>query len=304
MERSRDGVRLPFLAAVLKRVIQSGLRGSTRLSLWLAGRASSLHRVPVQVADGQVMYLDMREAWCRDLLCGPLRSGPPRWEPDEQLVMRRLVRPGEVAFDIGARFGEHSILLAQLVGPRGRLVAFEPDPERVEALDCTVGQLGNGRLLTVALSDSLGRRSLFVPENRSMASLADWTAGSGGAVRAIECEETPLDRLVDQGTVPRPDFVKCDVEGAESLVFRGARRMLDRADAPIVMYEANEAASAAFGDSLAASTAFLTSLSRPRYSIYWVRPGGALQPLEAFPSNVSLLNLVAVPAAERHRLEI
>src|SRR5438094_590365 len=81
----------------------------------------------------QVLFLDMRDAVCRDILRDSPYDHHP-WEPDEQQVMRRIVRRGEIAFDIGAHFGEHSVLLADLVGPHGRVFAFEPNPERLDAL--------------------------------------------------------------------------------------------------------------------------------------------------------------------------
>jgi FkbM family methyltransferase len=209
------------------------------------------------------------------------------------------VRPGEVAFDIGANFGQHCPLLADLVGPRGRLVAFEPDPVHRAALTRTVTQRGNGSLLPYALGDRSCEESLFVPDDHTMSSLANWT---GRETMEVRCELTTLDTLVERGVVPLPDFIKCDVEGAELRVFRGARRTLDRTDAPILLYEANAGASAAFGNRLDDSTRFLATLTSARYAFSWVRPGGRLEPLHGFPSDVALLNLVAVPASKLDRV--
>jgi FkbM family methyltransferase len=251
------------------------------------------------VATGQVLFLDMREPWCRDLLDLTPREGRPYWEPDEQDVMRRVVRPGEVAFDVGANFGQHCPLLAELVGPTGRLFAFEPDPSRRAALLRTVTQHGNGRLLPYALADHSGRERLFLPDDHAMASLVNWT-GKGAA--ETTCEVTTLDAVVERGEVPAPDFVKCDVEGAELLVFRGGRRTLDRPVAPILLYEANARAAQAFGTRLGDATQFLASLRGARYAFFWVRPGGRLEPLVDFPGGVELLNLVAVPASKLDRV--
>ncbi len=178
------------------------------------------------------------------------------------------------------------------------------NPARAGPLEYTLAQRGNGRLLPYALSDRAGRQTLFLPADRSMSSLADWTAGKAGAVRTITCEVVPLDVLIEGGEVPAPDFIKCDVEGAEFLVFRGAARTLNRADAPIVLYEANEPASEAFGWALDAATHVLASLPAACYSFFWVRPGGELERLDltAFPAGVALLNLVAVPASKLNRL--
>src|SRR5215471_2097686 len=50
-------------------------------------------------------------------------------EVKEQLLVRSLVKPGMTVFDIGANVGKYTKLFSQLVGPRGRVFAFEPDPE-------------------------------------------------------------------------------------------------------------------------------------------------------------------------------
>ncbi len=293
---------LPLAARLLRAYLRTRLRGRTRLARFLALRLPSLQRVPVQVATGQTLYLDMRDAESRALLCRSPVFGNPHWEPDEQAVMRRIVRAGEVAFDVGAHFGEHAVLLSQIVGDRGRVVAFEPNPELVGGLRRTLAIGGNGQVLQYALSDGRDAAVLFVPDAHASAGLADWTQGQAGPVRSIPCRTASLDALVEAGEVPLPQFVKCDVEGAELRVFRGAAKTLDRPDAPFLLYEANRAGAEAFGCSIAAATEFLTSLRAPAYSIFWVRPGGNLAPVAGLPSDVDLFNLLAVPAARRGRV--
>ena len=266
---------------------------------WIA----PLRRVPVRIAADQILFLDMRDAVCRDILRDSPYDHHP-WEPDEQQVMRRIVRRGEIAFDIGAHFGEHSVLLADLVGPHGRVFAFEPNPERLDALRRTVTQRGNGQVLPFAVADAPGTALLYVPEYHVAASLADWTQNRVGRVQTIPCERISLDALIANGAVPQPDFVKCDVEGAELLVFRGAVRMLDRPDAPIVMYEANLPGARAFGFSIAASTEFLAQLRAPGYSFFWIQPQGTLRPVRELQPGVELFNLVAVPASKRERVTV
>ena len=238
---------------------------------------------------------------CRDVLRDSPYGDHP-WEPDEQAVMRRLVRRGEVALDIGAHFGEHSVLLAMLVGSEGRVVAFEPNPDRLDSLRRTVMQHGNGEVLPFAVADGTGPVTLYVPEFHVTASLADWTENRVGSIREVACEQVSLDALVARGAVPQPDFIKCDVEGAELLAFRGAIRTLDRRDAPIVMYEANLPGARAFGCSIAASTEFLAQLPAPSYSFFWVQPHGTLVPVRELRPDVELFNLVAVPEAKRDRV--
>jgi FkbM family methyltransferase len=213
--------------------------------------------------------------------------------------MRRLVRSGDVVYDIGAHVGEHSVLLAQLVGPTGRVFAFEPNPERHHALRRTVAQYGNGELLPYAVGERAGTVVLYVPEFHVTASLANWTGGRVGAVREVRVPQRSIDELIDSGAIAPAHFVKCDVEGAELLAFRGAVHLLDRVDAPIVMYEANRAGAEAFGVALTAATEFLRELRAPNYSIHWVQPGGMLVPVDALRNDVDLFNLVAIPEHRR-----
>ena len=48
------------------------------------------------------------------------------WEPDTVAALRRLIKPGHIDLDIGANMGCHALLMAQLAGETGRVIAFEP----------------------------------------------------------------------------------------------------------------------------------------------------------------------------------
>jgi FkbM family methyltransferase len=280
---------------LLRWYLRTNLPGRTRGTSMLARAVPAFRHLRLPIAEGQALFLDLRDPMCADVLRdSPYASHP--WEPDEQEVMRRLVRAGDVVYDIGAHFGEHDALLAQLAGQSGRLIAFEPNPERHHALRRTVSQYGNADLLPYAIGDVSQVRTLFVPDFHVTASLANWTRGRVGAVREIQVEQRALDDLISDGVIPPARFIKCDVEGAEHLVFRGAAVLLDRVDAPVIMYEANREGAAAFGEPVSAATDYLRGLTAPKYAIYWVRPGGVLAKVETLDPDVGLFNLVAIPA--------
>ena len=81
------------------------------------------------------------------MLLGPLRGALwlPRsatagswlgtYERELQEVFTAHVRPGDVVFDVGANVGFYSLLAARLVGPKGRVVAFEPAARNVALLE-------------------------------------------------------------------------------------------------------------------------------------------------------------------------
>jgi FkbM family methyltransferase len=287
---------MTIVASLLRAGLRAQVRGSTRASFALARWLPSLHAVPVVINERQTMFVDLRNGLTHELLAGsPWKSVP--WEPDEQAVMRAVVRPGDVVADIGANIGLHTALLADLVGPAGHVHAFEPNGDLLHPLRRTAGHAGNVTVHGVGLGDKAEVRDFYIPEDLSMASLADWTEGRVGDVHVGSCEIRVLDDLVRDGKVGLPRFIKCDVEGAETLAFRGARDTLNRPDAAIVLYEANARSAQAFGFSIETATSVLRGLSAARFEIFHVQPNGSVVALPDFQGDCDHYNLLAVPAA-------
>lgn len=298
--RSSDS-KLPPLARFVRLYLRSGLRGASWTTYSLARKFKSLQQVPIDLPGWKPVYIDLRMGNSHLLIMESPYAGLWR-ELDEVSVMRRFVRQGDMAFDIGANIGLHSILLSHLVGETGRLHCFEPNPELVPALTRTLRDLGNATLHSVALSDKDDDSTLFVPPDDSMASLKDWTVGTAfredGEPHTVSCRQRRMDDLVGEGVLPQPDFIKCDVEGAELLVFKGGQSTLDREDAPTILFEVNKNASEGFGYGAAGAKDFLAGLKSPRYEFFKVQKGGELERLQEI---THFMNLLAVPRARIQR---
>ncbi len=198
--------------------------------------------------------------------------------------MDRFVTLGQVVFDVGANVGLHTAYLSRLVGPEGKVFAFEPNPALKQGLSRTCKSLGNAHLFSLALSNECGQRPLYVPADHTMASLRKWQPAA-----EIQCKVSTLDSL----NLPQPSFIKCDVEGAELNVFQGARCILDRPDAPIVLFEVNQHNVAAFGRGVTAAIEFLQGL-RTDYQFFEIaEEDGAMSPL----GKLSCTNVLAIPAS-------
>jgi FkbM family methyltransferase len=63
------------------------------------------------------------------------------------------------------------------VGSKGKVLAFEPNPQLLPLLRATASGLGNVELIEAALADKTGEATIYVPQDASMASLRDWTNG-------------------------------------------------------------------------------------------------------------------------------
>jgi FkbM family methyltransferase len=291
---------MPSIAHLVRHFLRTSLRGRTRLTIALARHATALQRAAVQIIGARPLFLDLRDPSNHDLFRDAPYSKAP-WEWSTAAAFQQLIRPGDVAFDIGANRGLHAVVIASLVGQGGYVACFEPNPSLRAALAITVGATPWMELFPVALSDRDGEAPLFVGANHEMGSLGNWVAArTGETTQAITVPLRQLDSLVREGILSRPDIMKVDVEGNELRVFRGAHELLDREDAPIIIYEENlYAAPNATGESASAATAFLLALSLPRYRCYYLWEWGLVT--RTAPGQILHGNLVAIPKSRRSR---
>jgi FkbM family methyltransferase len=299
-ESVRPGRIRTTVAAVIGAWIRTGWRGSTGGPTTLAHWVPMLRSLPVAMRD-QYVYVDLRDGLSHRLLEGAPWSDAP-WEREEQQIMRCLVREGDIAFDIGAHMGLHTILLSRLTGSTGAVHAFELNPSKIAPLRNTLRPLPNVTLHPYGLADRVMTTTLFVPQDQTMASLANWTEGRVGEVEQHTANLSTLDTLVAEGRLQLPDFIKCDVEGAETMIFRGGRATLDRAEAPIILYEADSKSSAGFGFDIASATRVLAGFARATYSFFSVQKNGTLSALASPDDLAGYTNLLAVPALRQDRL--
>ena len=148
-------------------------------------------------------------------------------EPEVQDALRDHLRPGMTFYDLGANIGFFSLLAARLVGERGRVVAFEADPEIVARLREHVLRNNFGNV-TVAEKAVWSKASRVFFERVDPAKSPDRGLGhvaDAASANTIEIDAVNLDDF-ERVTGARPDFIKCDIEGAEVEAFRGARRTL------------------------------------------------------------------------------
>jgi FkbM family methyltransferase len=157
-----------------------------------------------------------------------------------QKLIEDQVHEGDVVYDIGANIGYVSLGLAKQVGPRGKVIAFEPVPENIARLrkNIQINGLRNVRVLEYAVSDNRFQSTIRILENLSTASLV-WHRTDPTASEIV-VETISIDELVESGHIETPTFVKIDVEGAEGQVLAGMRKTLVGAH-PVLFLECSDA---------------------------------------------------------------
>ena len=153
----------------------------------------------------------------------------------EKIVFLSLVRRGDVVMDIGANFGYYTLLFSHLAGAAGRVHAFEPVPPSFAKL---ADHIAHGRrfdnvvLNEHALAEEERDVTLFVPgTDLGQASIARHSFGSWETQPVVEAHAAhalTVDGYAADRGLQSLSFIKCDVEGAELLVLRGAHETLRR----------------------------------------------------------------------------
>ena len=209
----------------------------------LAGVRGFLGEFPLARWLARILIPDRSEAWVKvegglakglELRLNPTLEGN-YWlgchEPELQDNLKRLCSPGCTAYDVGAYLGFFSLAIARLIGPAGKVVAFEPDREncsRIKEHAIRNNMLNQIRVVEAAVW------------SYSCASLPFKLGGirnSHGGINADglvpvladgDCVSVPsvsLDAFTRQGHLP-PDIVKIDVEGGECEVLKGGDRLI------------------------------------------------------------------------------
>ena len=139
--------------------------------------------------------------------------------PEIAELQRGALRPGALVFDAGMHQGVLAMVLARIVGPRGRVVGVEPEPHnaRVARRNLALNGVDNVEIVQAAVADEPG--TLFFEEN-----IGGRVVGT--ARGSIEVQAVTIDALAARHG--DPDVVFVDVEGAEAAVVAGAGRTLER----------------------------------------------------------------------------
>lgn len=152
------------------------------------------------------------------------------FDPAVSSVIRRLLRPGDQFIDVGANVGSETIPAASCCGVRGKVYAFEANPDAASMLKNSLEYNGLEwvTLSTNAVSDQTGTLKLTIPAgNAGIASVAvesEETVESHH-VRKVNVKAVMLDEILDL-RASKIRLLKIDVEGHELNVLRGAQELL------------------------------------------------------------------------------
>jgi len=146
----------------------------------------------------------------------------------ETEIAHQQIKKGNIVLDIGANIGFYTLIFAKLVGDKGKVIAFEPEPSNFGILKKNVETNGYKNVILVpkAVSDKNGEIKLYLS---SFSNAIPRIHKSDFCDRSIEIESVRLDDYLKTiNFQERIDFIKIDVEGAEVKVLEGMRSTIQK----------------------------------------------------------------------------
>ncbi len=156
--------------------------------------------------------------------------------------LERTLTAGATFLEIGANVGFFTLLAAKLVGPRGRVYAFEPEPDICEALvrSARANSFAHVEAFELALSDHEAEAVFYRARDGTASSLVPEAPGHEQRYeRTLRARLTTLDQLVSEGRIDPAGIsvIKVDVEGAEVRTIGGMLATLPAAGYPPIWCE-------------------------------------------------------------------
>jgi len=176
-------------------------------------------RVIVDIPGGGVLSVSTKDSGL-----GLMLRAQGEFEPIQTKDFIGSIKSDDTVFDIGANIGYYTVIAAKIVGPKGKVFAFEPDEENAEELtrNIRLNKLTNVVVITSALSDKVGY-AYFARDSSNPGESRISRAKTDTKVRTIT-----LDEFMKVWKIRNLKIIKMDVEGAEVKVVSGAKSLKNR----------------------------------------------------------------------------
>lgn len=188
--------------------------------------SENLH-VDMMIADKRILFdLTFDPNFVADVNTRDFLNHNGACEPEVVHLMRRVLREGDLAIDGGANIGFMTMIMSRLVGPQGRVEAFEPSTINYKKLmaNLTLNRTENVFVVRYALwSEPTSMAVLHQSIDSGSTSLMPYA----GVLNTIPCHTLTLDNWFEKYD-QTPRFLKLDIEGAELHALIGAQALLKR----------------------------------------------------------------------------
>ncbi|PSF36238.1 hypothetical protein C7H19_13605 [Aphanothece hegewaldii CCALA 016] len=148
------------------------------------------------------------------------------WEQSETNYFIKFIQENDIVLDIGANLGYFSLLFAKQVGNKGKVYAFEPEPNLFLLLkkNVEVNQYQNITLINKAVSHQNTSLKLYISED-NIGDHRIYDAEDGR--QYIEIDSLKLDDYFADFE-PEIRLIKMDIQGAEYEALQGMINLINK----------------------------------------------------------------------------
>ena len=227
--------------------VSESLPVSVRLAFWWAahgfrGRSAVPRAIGRRQTPDQSLFIKTRNGAALSVdydnldTYAPIYNDGGLWDANVMQCCDKILRRGDVFYDIGSNTGVIALDMAQSV-PDLTVFAFEPQPSLAKHIRRSIeaNHFDRVKLLEILLGKEEGESSLFLTSHSIHASVIPREKNHTELRRSLRT----LDGLVASGEILPPNLIKIDVEGSELRVFEGAEETL-RLHQPSIVFEADE----------------------------------------------------------------
>ena len=163
------------------------------------------------------------------------------FEQDNFQLIKKITKKGWKVIDVGANIGLYALTFAKLIGENeGIVFAFEPSDEAFFRINQNIklNNFKNIKAYKLGVSNEIGETDFYMTEDDAYNSL-----GKTPMKRIIEKRNIPiitLDKFIEDNNIDEINILKIDTEGADYLVLRGATKLLENKNPPIILCEYNK----------------------------------------------------------------
>jgi len=171
------------------------------------------------VGYGVKMYLDITNPYTWDLIEGR------EHEDNVKKTFRNNINEGDTIIDVGANMGEFSLIAAEKVGRKGKVISIEPLKQAVSWLEknYTLNGFSNYEILEKAVGKNKGTKTLYKRSESSKAGRLDPDISNKKLVNTGEVIVDTIDDIISSRNINKVEILKIDVEGFEYEVLCGCK---------------------------------------------------------------------------------
>ena len=161
---------------------------------------------------------------------------------EEEIIEKFQPINGEIVVDVGAHYGRYTLIAANCIGSKGKVIAIEADPKNFDMLNENIklNKFENIKTLNCAVSSNKSKVKLSIPEKKAGHTIySSIIPGRSPTEKFIEVNANTLDNLLAENgiSLERINWIKIDVEGAELEVLKGATNVLSKSKNIVLLIE-------------------------------------------------------------------